>query len=40
MKVYTPEELRRFLHGVDAALDHRVEVVVIGGAAAAWSTAS
>ncbi len=35
MRVYTPEELRRFLVGVDAALDRQAEVVVIGGAAAA-----
>ena len=35
MRVYTPEELRAFLTGIDAALDHPVEIVVIGGAAAA-----
>lgn len=35
MRVYTPEELRKFLEGVDAALDHRAETVIIGGAAAA-----
>ena len=35
MKAYTPSELRRFLRAVDCALARRVEVVVIGGAAAA-----
>ncbi len=35
MRVYTPRELRRFLAAVDRAVDHPVEVVVIGGAAAA-----
>jgi hypothetical protein len=35
MRVYTPDELRRFLEGVDAALLGKAEVVVIGGAAAA-----
>lgn len=35
MRVYTPEELRRFLENVDGALDRRAEIVVIGGAAAA-----
>lgn len=35
MRVYTPAELRKFLGGVDAALDHRAEIVIIGGAAAA-----
>jgi len=32
MRVYTPDELRRFLEGVDAALLGKAEVVVIGGA--------
>ncbi len=35
MRVYTPDELRRFLEGVDDALHGQAEVVVIGGAAAA-----
>jgi hypothetical protein len=35
MRVYTPDELRRFLEGVDAALRGEAEVVIIGGAAAA-----
>ncbi len=35
MRVYTPQELRRFLAAMDRALDHPAEVVVIGGAAAA-----
>lgn len=35
MRVYTPDELRRFLEGVDAALHGKARVVVIGGAAAA-----
>ena len=35
MRIYTPEDLRRFLEGVDAALRGKAEVVVIGGAAAA-----
>jgi hypothetical protein len=35
MRVYIPDELRRFLEGVDAALLGRAEVIVIGGAAAA-----
>jgi hypothetical protein len=35
MRVYTPRELRRFLAAVDRAVEHPVEVVVIGGAAAA-----
>jgi hypothetical protein len=35
MRVYTPNELRRFLESVDAALTRRAKVVVIGGAAAA-----
>jgi hypothetical protein len=35
MRVYTPEELRRFLAAVDRALERPAEVVVIGGAAAA-----
>jgi hypothetical protein len=35
MRVYTPRELRRFLAAVDGALEGPVEVVVIGGAAAA-----
>jgi hypothetical protein len=35
MRVYTPDELRRFLEGVDAALLGKAEVIVIGGAAAA-----
>lgn len=35
MRLYTPDELRRFLGGVDAALGRRAEIVVIGGAAAA-----
>ena len=35
MRVYTPEELRRFLGAMDRALEHPAEVVVIGGAAAA-----
>jgi hypothetical protein len=35
MRVYTPRELRRFLAAVDRAIEHPVEVVVIGGAAAA-----
>ncbi len=35
MKVYTPQELRRFLGAVDARLTRRAEVTVIGGAAAA-----
>ena len=35
MRAYTPVELRRFLEGVDAALQGEAEVVVIGGAAAA-----
>ena len=35
MRVYTPDELRRFLEGVDGALHGKAEVVVIGGAAAA-----
>jgi hypothetical protein len=35
MRVYTPDELRRFLKAVDGALHGREEVVVIGGAAAA-----
>ncbi len=35
MRVYTPEELRRFLAAMDRALEHPAEVVVIGGAAAA-----
>jgi len=33
MRVYAPEELRKFLEGVDAALGHRTEIVIIGGAA-------
>jgi hypothetical protein len=40
MRVYTPDELRRFLEGVDAALRGDAEVVVIGGAAAPSSTGS
>ena len=35
MRVYTPDELRRFLEGVDGALRGQTEIVVIGGAAAA-----
>jgi hypothetical protein len=35
MRVYTPRELRRFLAAVDRAVEHPLEVVVIGGAAAA-----
>jgi hypothetical protein len=35
MKVSTPRERRRFLAAVDRAIEHPVEVVVIGGAAAA-----
>ena len=35
MRIYTPDELRRFLEGVDAALRGKARVVVIGGAAAA-----
>jgi len=35
MRVYTPQELRRFLAAMDRALDRPAEVVVIGGAAAA-----
>jgi hypothetical protein len=35
MRVYTPRELRRFLAAVDRAIEHPVEVVIIGGAAAA-----
>ena len=35
MRVYTPAELRRFLAGMDEALEHTAEIVVIGGAAAA-----
>jgi Nucleotidyltransferase of unknown function (DUF6036) len=35
VRVYTPAELRRFLAAMDAALERRAEVVVIGGAAAA-----
>ena len=35
MRVYTPDELRRFLEGVDGALHGKAVVVVIGGAAAA-----
>ncbi len=35
MRVYTPDELRRFLEAVDGALHGQAEVVVIGGAAAA-----
>jgi hypothetical protein len=35
MRVYTPAELRRFLAGMDKALEHPAEIVVIGGAAAA-----
>jgi hypothetical protein len=35
MRVYTPDELRRFLEAVDGALHAPAEVVVIGGAAAA-----
>jgi hypothetical protein len=35
MRVFTPDELRRFLEAVDGALRGQAEVVVIGGAAAA-----
>ncbi len=35
MRVYTPDELRRFLEAVDGALHGQADVVVIGGAAAA-----
>jgi hypothetical protein len=35
MRVYTPAELRRFLAGMDEALEHPAEIVVVGGAAAA-----
>jgi hypothetical protein len=35
MRVFTPAELRRFLTAADRALEHRAEVVIIGGAAAA-----
>ena len=35
MRVYTPQELRTLLEGVDAALKHEARVVIIGGAAAA-----
>jgi hypothetical protein len=35
MRVFTPQELRRFLAAMDRALRRRAEVVVIGGAAAA-----
>jgi hypothetical protein len=35
MRVYTLDELRRFLEGVDAALLGKALVVVIGGGAAA-----
>ena len=35
MKAYLREGLEQFLHAVDAALERRVEVVMIGGAAAA-----
>jgi hypothetical protein len=35
MRVYGPEELRRFLTAMDGALKRPAEIVVIGGAAAA-----
>ncbi len=35
MRTYLKDELEQFLQAVDAALDRRIEVVLIGGAAAA-----
>ena len=35
MRAYLKEELEQFLRAVDAALERRVEVILIGGAAAA-----
>jgi hypothetical protein len=35
MRAYLKEELEQFLQAVDAALERRVEVILIGGAAAA-----
>ncbi len=35
MRTYLKEELEQFLRAVDAALERRVEVILIGGAAAA-----